>query len=346
MCALSLALTALTLLILVQTMSHPEVPIVDYWLIDTLVAVGFSPVGAIIAPRLSPKNPIGWLFCAVGLSFGIVHFTAEYTIYALLAAPGTLPGGEAAAWIFSLAWVPTLGLTVFLILLFPDGRLPSPRWRWFFWLSVFLILMGTISQVFAPRLVLDIGGLYIPLGVEGLPNVWKQIQTLLFTLMFVSAASLFVRRVRARGVERQQLKWFTYSTTLGISGIILTYTISETTGLVWLGWVGYLVLLASFIGILTSMGIAILRYRLYEIDLIINRTLVYGALTAMLAGVYLVDVIVFQEVLRALTGQTSQLAVVVASTLMIAALFTLLEDASSPLSTAASIGASTMRQRP
>jgi hypothetical protein len=103
MCALSLALTAFSLLLLVQTRSHPEVRIFDYWAIDTLVAVGFSTVGAVIAPRIAPKNPIGWLFCAVGLSFGMIHFTAEYTIYALLAAPGTLPGGEAAAWIFSLA---------------------------------------------------------------------------------------------------------------------------------------------------------------------------------------------------------------------------------------------------
>ncbi|MDQ4001449.1 MAG: hypothetical protein M3283_10715 [Actinomycetota bacterium] len=320
MCALSLALTGLSLLLLVQTRSHPDVRIFDYWAIDSLVAIGFSTVGAVIAPRLSSKNPIGWLFCAVGLSFGMIHFTAEYTMYALLAAPGTLPGGEAAAWIFSLTWVPTLGLTVFLMLLFPDGRLPSRRWRWLVWLSVFLIVVGTISQVFAPRLVLDIGGIYSPLGVEGLPNVWKLIQTLLFTLMFVSAASLVVRWVRASGVERLQLKWFAYSTTLGISGIILTYTISETTGLVWLGWVGYVVLLAGFIGIPTSMGIAILRYRLYEIDLIINRTLVYGALTAILALVYFGSVTALQYLFSLLTGQGNTLAIV-ASTLAIAALF-------------------------
>ena len=87
MCALSLALTALSLLLLVQTTSHPDVRIYEYWVIATLVAVGFSPVGAVIAPRTSPKNPIGWLFGVTGLCFGVIHFAAEYAIYALLAAP-------------------------------------------------------------------------------------------------------------------------------------------------------------------------------------------------------------------------------------------------------------------
>jgi hypothetical protein len=320
MCALSLALTALSLFLLVLNLSHPDVPIHPYWGINTLLAVGFSPVGAVIVLRSSPKNPTGWLFCAIGLSFGVIHFCAQYARYALLAAPEALPAGDVAAGILSLVWVPAAGLNVFLLLLFPDGRLPSRRWRWFFWLSLLLIAVGTISQAFAPGSVLGADGIYNPLGVEGLPNGFKLIETLIYTLIFVSAASLFVRRVRARGVERQQLKWFTYTATLAISGVILTYTISEAIGALWLEWVGYVLALVGLIGLPIAMGIAILRYRLYEIDLIINRTLVYGALTAMLAVVYFVDIVVFQELFRALTGQTSQLAVV-ASTLMIAALF-------------------------
>jgi hypothetical protein len=321
MCALSLALTALSLFLLVLNLSYPDVPIHPYWAVNTLVAIGFSTVGAVIVPHLSPKNPVGWLFCAVGLSFGIIHFTAQYARYALLAAPGLLPAGQAAAGILSWVWVPAVGLNVFLGLLFPDGRLPSRRWRWFFWLSVFLIFVGTISQAFAPGSVLGASGIYNPLGVEGLPNYWMLTLALVFTLIFVATVSLFIRRLRARGVERQQLKWFTYSVTLGTSGSIFTYIISPAIGApLWLEWVGYLVLLAGFISVPISMGIAILRYRLYEIDLIINKTLVYGALTATLALVYFVDIVVFQEVFRALTGQTSQVAIV-ASTLMIAALF-------------------------
>src|SRR5215216_1446307 len=315
MCALSLALTALSLFLLVLNSSPPPDLGVNY-----LGAVGFSVMGAVIVPHLSPENPIGWLFCATGLLFGVTDFSAQYARYALLIAPGSLPAGEAVAWIFSWAWVPALGLNVFLLLLFPNGRLPSRRWRWFFWLSLLLLAGGATLQGFASGPVTDLGGIYNPLGVEGLPNAFKLIQTLLFTLMLISAASLFVRRLHASGVERQQLKWFTYTSTLAISGAILTYTLSEATGSVWLGWAGYLLTLVGLIGIPISMGIAILRYRLYEIDLIINRTLVYGLLTAILALVYFGSVTALQSLFSLLTGQGNTLAIVV-STLAIAALF-------------------------
>jgi hypothetical protein len=180
--------------------------------------------------------------------------------------------------------------------------------------------VGTISQMFAPGLVWDIGGIYNPLGVEGLPNAATLIQTLLFTLGCISVASLFVRLVRASGVERQQLKWFTYAGALTGSGIVLTYTVSEAIGSVWLGWVGYVLALVGLIGTPISMGIAILRYRLYEIDLIINRTLVYGTLTLMLALFYFGSVSALQYLFSLLTGQGNTLAIV-ASTLAIAALF-------------------------
>ena len=309
MCGLSLALTALSLFLLVLNLSQSDIPAHPYWEINTVIAVGYSTVGAVIAPRLSPKNPIGWLFCATGLSFGIVHFSAQYARYALLIAPGSLPAGEAVAWIFSWAWVPALGLNVFLLLLFPDGRLPSRRWRWFLWLSLLLLAGGATLQGFASGPVTDLGGIYNPLGVEGLPNAFKLIQTLLLTLMLISAASLIVRQLRARGVERQQLKWFTYSSTLGISGAILTYTLSEAIGSVWLGWAGYLLTLVGLIGIPISMGIAILRYRLYEIDLIINRTLVYASLTGLLVLFYFGSVTALQYLFSLLTGQGNTLAI-------------------------------------
>jgi hypothetical protein len=320
MCALSLALTALSLLLLALIMPYPGVPIFAHWLDGTLLAINFSTVGAVIASRSLPNNPIGWLFCATGLVYAMNHFTAQYAIYTLLATPGSLPAGDAAAWIFSWLPFPQLGLAAFILLLFPNGRLPSPRWRWFFWLSLLLIAVATIWQMFAPGPVFYLGGIYNPLGVEGLPNAFKLIETLLFALIFISAASLFVRLLRARGVERQQLKWFTYSATLAISGAILTYTLSETVGLAWLGWAGFVIYIVGLIGIPISMGIAILRYRLYEIDLIINRTLVYGSLTAVLALLYFGSVTALQYLLSLLTGQGNTLAIV-ASTLAIAALF-------------------------
>ena len=321
MCAFSLALTAQSLLLLVLNVSHPDVPIHPYWTVNTLLALGFSPVGAVIVSRSSPENPIGWLFCSIGFLWGVTHFSAEYAIYTLLAAPGSLPASEAAAWMMGWVWVPACGLIVLLCLLFPDGRLPSRHWRWFAWFSVLLILVGAISQALAPRSVYYLGGIHNPLGVEDLPNVGEQVQTLVFTLIFVSAGSLFVRRLRASGVERQQLKWFTYASTLAISGVILSYTISDAIGALWLEWVGYVVLVVGFIGIPISMGIAILRYRLYDIDILINRTLVYGALTATLIALYFGDIVLLQRVFVVLTGEKSTLAVV-ASTLLIAALFT------------------------
>jgi hypothetical protein len=323
MCALSLALAALSLLLLYLNYSHPGVPIWGYWMPNTLITVGFSTVGAVIAPRLPPQNPIGWVFCAIGLLIGVTHFSAQYAIYTLLAAPGSLPAGEAMAWILTWVWIPGLGLSTFQFLLFPDGRLPSRRWRWFAWLSLLLIIVGMIWQAFAPGLVQggDAGGIYNPLGVEGLPNVEKPIQTLLFVLMLISAASLFVRLVRASGVERQQLKWFTFVSALSASSVILTYTISEAIGSVWLRWAGEVIIIAALLGTPIAMGIAILRYRLYEIDLIINRTLVYGSLTAILAALYFGGIVLLQRLFVALTGEKSTLAVV-ASTLVIAALFT------------------------
>src|SRR5918997_3667835 len=301
-CAFSLALTALSLLLLALNLSHPAVHIYTYWAENILFAVGFSTVGAVIASRGSPENPIGWLFCAIGLFFGVIHFSAEYAIYALLARPRTLVGGEAAAWILTWGWVLAVGLIVFLALLFPDGRLPSRWWRWFAWLSLILIFTGAVWGAFTPGAILSLGQINNPLGVEGLPSVWKLTQTLMLTLIFVSAASLFMRLRRARGVERQQIKRFTYTGVVASSAALLTYTISEPLGALWLKWVGYIVMQSALIGMPISMGIAILRYRLYDIDILINRTLVYGPLTATLVAVYFGLVVVLQAIFRALTG--------------------------------------------
>ncbi len=153
-----------------------------------------------------------------------------------------------------------------------------------------------------------------------MPNVWKLTQTLMLTLIFVSSTSLFMRLRRASGVERQQIKWFTYTGVVASSAALLTYTISEPLGALWLKWVGYVVMQVALIGMPISMGIAILRYRLYEIDTLINRTLVYGSLTVTLIALYFSGIVVLQRVFVALIGQQSTLAVV-ASTLVIAALF-------------------------
>jgi hypothetical protein len=319
-CVLSLTLTALSFLLLALNLSYPDVPIYPYWAEGILLAVGYSTVGAVIASR-RPQNPIGWIMCAIGLSWGLDHFNSEYAIYTLLAAPGTLPGGEVAAWFTTLTWVPGLGLFVFMALLFPNGRLLSSRWRPFAWLSVLLVAVGTIMSAFSSGRIL---GLNVPnpLGIEGLPNVYEQLQALMFALICIASASALVRLHRARGVERQQIKWFAYAGALAACASLLNYSIFEAMDVRWLELVGHIPALVGILGIPTAVGIAILRYRLYEIDTLINRTLVYGALTATLVAVYFGGVTIAQAVFRTLTGQEEQpqLAIVV-STLVIAALF-------------------------
>jgi len=319
--ALSVALTALSLLLLVLNLSYPDVPVYSFWAENVLFSIGYSTVGAVIVPRMPPENPIGWLFCVIGLVWAVIHLIGEYALYTLLAVPGSLPAGEVASWVYSWLWVPGLGLLVFLCLLFPNGRLPSARWRWFARLSALLTLVGAVLAAFSPgRIVLGLPAIRNPLGIEGLPNAYKPVQVLMLILIAVAVVSLVVRRVYARGVERLQTKWFTYTTAVAASGAILQYIISEPLELVWLGGVAYALVLIGLVGIPIAMGIAITRYRLYEIDLIINRTLVYGSLTATLVALYFGVILVLQGIFVFLTGQQSTLAVV-ASTLLIAALF-------------------------
>ena len=319
--ALSLALTALSLLLLLLNLSHPDVAVYSFWAENVLFSVGYSTVGAVIVPRMPPENPIGWLFCAIGFLWAVIHFIGEYAVYTLLATPGSLPAGEVASWVYSWLWVPGLGLLVFLCLLFPNGRLPSARWRWFARLSALLTLVGAVLAALSPgQIVLGLPAIRNPLGIEGLPNAYKPVQVLMLILIAVAVASLLVRRLYATGVERLQTKWFTYTTAVAISGAILQYIISEPLELVWLGQFGYALVLIGLVGIPIAMGIAVTRYRLYEIDLIINRTLVYGSLTATLIALYLGGIVLLQRLFVLLTGDKSTLAVVV-STLAIAALF-------------------------
>jgi hypothetical protein len=328
LCALSLVLTALSFLLLALNLSL-NAPIYFYWVEPTTIAVGYSVIGAIIASRL-PRHPIGWVCCAVGFTGAVEHLSGEYAVYALLARPEALMGGKAMLWLQGWFWILMFGLIVILLLLFPNGRLPSNRWRWFAWFSVALTLLAAILAVISPDVGLDVlrpsGGGHIsfanPLGVEGLPNIFRLVQTLVLALGPVAAASVVVGRRKARGIERQQIKWLLYAGTIFFVGNILKNTVfSPLGGVSWGLWVGYLLVAVGGLGGPIAIGIAILRYRLYEIDTLINRTLVYGSLTATLVALYFVGIVVLQRLFVALTGEKSTLAVV-ASTLVIAALFT------------------------
>jgi hypothetical protein len=318
MCALSLALTALSVLLLVLLL-RSDTPIYYYWLETSMVALGYSTVGAIVASRL-PESPIGWLFCAIGLIFGVSHFSVEYVEYALLAPSGSLPAGEAFAWLSSWIWVGGLGLVVFLDLLFPNGRLPSARWRWFARFTAIVLLPAAILAALSPGRILSTT-LNNPLGIEGLPNASKEIEAFMYVLVVVGASSMLARLRYAGRIERQQIKWFAFATVLVISGVILKNVAYPVVEVMWVWWVGLILTAVGVVSSPIAMGIAIFRYRLYEIDLIINRTLVYAPLTALLVALYFGAIVLLQSVFVALTGEQSTLAIV-ASTLLIAAVFT------------------------
>jgi hypothetical protein len=297
-----------------------------------ILTVSFSVVGALITSQ-RPENPIGWIFLAVGFFYGLLTAGEEYAIYALLTNPGSLPLGAEASWLMQWIWAPGLGLIlVFLPLLFPNGRPPSHRWRpvaWLGGLSIGLICV-LASIVFWP----DRGpALVRPEGAaeEGTSHALFVVVDLVALPMMLLAGlgaviSVLVRFRRSRGDERQQIKWFAFAAALTFVWILVIEVFEELLSIeggvpeaiVAFTWASAWLVIPS---IPIATGIAILRYRLYDIDRIINRTLVYGALTATLVALYFGGIVVLQRVFVLLTGQQSTLAVV-ASTLLIAALFT------------------------
>jgi hypothetical protein len=321
--ALSVAVTTLSLVLLALIRSHPGLHVFDFWLGNSLVVIDVT-VGAIVASR-RPENPVGWLLCLSGVATSTSTFSSQYAIYALLAQPNSLPAGEAMAWIASWMLPIMNGVQVFYLLLFPTGRLPSRRWRWLAWLTVAYILVGALIAAFSPGAHLgSLGPIRNPLGIEGLTPIYKAVLYTMSPALFIAAVfSLLVRLRRAVGVERQQLKWLAYvAGGLAISSILIIIIIALDTPR-WYEWVANAIIVAVTPGVPVAIGIAILRYRLYDIDLLINRTLVYGSLTGALALVYFGGVTVTQALFRNITGQEQlpQLVVVV-STLLIAALFT------------------------
>jgi signal transduction histidine kinase len=316
MWGLSMALTVLSLLLLALNLSYPNIHIFDFWVDNTVIAMGCSAVGVIITSRC-PANTIGWIFCVIGLAGAVRHFGAQYAVYALLAAPGWLPAGEAVAWITSWAWVLHMGLYVFLALLFPNGRLPTRHWRWVAWLSAVVVATGSVLVAFSPGPLRGLGPIYNPLGIEGMKSAEIVFQTFLVLLGLFAATSLFLRLRYTAGVERQQLKWFTYATAILACGAIVRYTIASPTGVSWLWWGGNTLFIAGLGGIPIATGLAILRYRLYDIDVIINRTLVYGALSVSVVGIYVLVV----GGLGALLQASGNFAISLLATGLVAVLF-------------------------
>jgi hypothetical protein len=318
---LSVVMFLASVVLYVLAHSSQEAPSTGGALGDLLLYVpflAFPLVGALIASR-HPKNPVGWICLAVGLFWMLIAVGDQYE------ADNTVVIDALTQAI----WVPPIGLLgIYLILLFPDGKLPSRRWRPLAWISGVVMVLASLGITFAPGPLEGHPGVRNPFGLEGAPlvaNAGIFILLLLPLCMVASALSLVLRYRRSRGEEREQIKWIAFAASV----VGLLYLIAMV-GSLFLGWgaqgtplwLGLLqhAALVSFTAVPIAVGFAVLKYRLYNIDLLINRALVYGALTALLVAVYVGSVVSLQGVLRALSGQESQLAVV-ASTLLIAALF-------------------------
>ena len=274
-----------------------------------LIAPPFALVGALIASRRA-QNPIGWLFLAFGLSGAIVFAAYSYAYRTLVTHPGSLPGGDVAASIAGHLWHPGFGFLVFALLLFPNGHLLSRRWRWVAAVALVDYAGMAVAGIFdSSYTVSELGLPAQPLFTGTVDEVGSAIfNGLLFfnlIMLVVAGISLVFRLRRSHGEERQQVKWFIYA----VAFVMFAFpTLLFATG------VANGVFLFPLIPI--AAAIAILKYRLYDIDVVINRTLVYGTLTALLGGAYLACVLVLQLVL----SPSSDLAIAV-STLAVAALF-------------------------
>jgi signal transduction histidine kinase len=297
-----------------------------YLAIGYLAVLACSTLGAVIVTR-QPGNRIGWIFCIVGLANTSETFAAYYACYTLLAQPRTLPGGLAAAWWQNWIWVVSSGLLcVFLPLLFPNGQLLSRRWRPVGWLSAFVIgALALGAAVHAGSLwnYLESAHLNNPLGVEALNEPITLIQPILFVLllltMLLAACSLVLRLRQATGDERLQIKWFAYFGALlalvFIAQGIVDYIVQISTPAFEALWES--AWSVAFLGLPIAAGVAILKYHLYAIDHLINRTLVYGALTACVIAIYILVV----GYLGAIFGAGGNLAISLLATGVVALLF-------------------------
>jgi hypothetical protein len=286
--------------------------------VETVRYLAATTVGAILAAR-RPRNRIGWLVLALGLALVVYPFMAMYTATGLFVAPGRLPWVRQVAWVGNWVWVPSHACIALMLLLFPDGRLPSPRWRpiaWTIGVAGGLALIGaachpgTLEVASLVREAEVTAQLTNPLGVAALGRLLEPFLLVLLVGEATGAAALLLRFRRSRGIERQQLKWVAYAALLfGIQqgGVVLGRLagLVPDTELAWLGVVDTFTFIFSFVAI----AVAVLRYRLYDIDRLINRTLVYGLLTALLAGVYAAVVLGLGQLL----GRDSSLAVAAAT---------------------------------
>ena len=323
--SLSLLLYLAAVLLLIHQAATGATPYI-YWRELVPNALAYSVVGFVVATR-RPANPIGWLLIGGGLINAGQFIAGEYAATTLALSPERLPYGPTAEWLSYMLQTALVFILFFLLLLFPTGRLLSWRWRIVGWAGVCGVSLGLTYTALRPGPFEKKSLFDNPFGVDAaiLGPAGAVAGWLFFAALLGAVLSLIVRFIRSREEERQQIKWFVAAALLGVFAMIglsiVSLHLPEGSSL------GDLVdFLGNFLWIIVpaslpiAVGIAVLRYRLYDIDILINRALVYGALTILLSGVYVGTIVLLQEAFRALTGQRSELAIV-ASTLVIAALF-------------------------
>src|SRR5215208_400159 len=324
--AVCVALIALSIILYVLTggdipFSPPERVDPGLLVLTEVLSLAYPTVGALIASRL-PTNPIGWIFCSVGLLYAAQRFGVVYADYVVL-MNSALPGEEYAAWFSILAEFCGLILAgVFVMLLFPDGHLPSRRWQLVAWTAVCGAVLTALYDAFLPGSVSHYTYVENPFGFQGYYILGFRTyefllasalvgEILLFTSSLAALLSLVFRLHRARGDERQQLKWFLYAAvpaSLCFSFVLLSFIVVDFTELVfgtplipfWDNYYYIILYVAAFALLVVPVCtyIAILRHRLYDIDMVINRTLVYGSLSACVVGIYVLAVVALGALFR------------------------------------------------
>ena len=280
-------------------------------------ALAFVVMGAVVAVRRA-DNAVGWLMLFAGVLMSIPVFAGQYAGYALYGGGDQLPVPRAAAWLSTWMYILAFGAIIQMLLVFPTGRLDGWR-RPLARVAGTATVTTTVVQALLPGQMDGFPGTANPLGLDRAAATLRLLlavsSSAYFLVFIVSVVSIFVRFRRAQGIERQQLKWFALAAALFVAAQVLNLLplgLDDSS-------IGLAAVVLSLLAMPSAIGLAVLRYRLYDIDVVINRALVYGGLTATLAGIYLGSVLVLQVLLSPLTDQ-SDLAVA-ASTLGVAALF-------------------------
>ncbi|HEY7971186.1 MAG TPA: hypothetical protein VID95_14410 [Candidatus Limnocylindrales bacterium] len=316
----ALAMTAGALVLMVPNSSGTSLEDLGFNGVGGLMLGTIYPIlGWLIATR-RPENRIGWMFLVIGLSQAASGFVSEYAIYGLITRPGALPIAEIAAWIGTWAWVPGFVLLFVTILLFPDGRLPSRRWRpvlWLAWVAAVLTLLPTAVAAWGYRGVNLLSNVEPDPGNDVLMTIYLATSALgqvLIVLVGLAAVGAVATRYRhTNSVERQQIKWLTVAAVVEVGFLVLMNFVTLPFPVDIIS----AILITPLVPI--SIGIAILRYRLYEIDRIVSRTIAYAILTGILGATFVVTIIAIQAMLASITE--SQTIAVAASTLVAFALF-------------------------